>query len=170
MTGPQQRGRDPQPLSRGGEVALIALAAALLLLALAALLGLGVAAALLGGGWVWPAGSQQTGPVLRGLLTGRPGTGLPPPVAARVPGPAGVYGCVAATELLTVGFGVAAVVLGWRYHRPRDARRGMATRGEAAQVLGWSRLHAARAILRPDLTGPRAPDAGSRGAVRGGAW
>ena len=41
----------------------------------------------------------------------------------------------------------------WRYHWPSDARRGMATRTEAAQVLGRSRLRAARTIIRPDLYG-----------------
>lgn len=155
MTSPQQR-RDPQPMSRGGEVALVALAGVLLMLALAALAGMGAAAALAGGGWVWPHGSDTISAVLRGLLTGHPGQGLPPELAGRVPGRAAVYSGVAAAELVMLALASAGGVLFWRYHRPGDARRGMATRSEAAQVLGRSRLRAARAIIRPDLHGPAA--------------
>ena len=155
MTNPQQR-RDPQPMGRGGEVALVALAGVLMLLGMAALAGLGVAATLAGGGWVWPHGTDTIGSVLGGLLTGHPGRGLPPELAARVPGPVAVYSGVAVAELAMLVVTTAGGVLFWRYHRPGDARRGMATRGEAAQVLGRSRLRAARAIIRPDLSGPPA--------------
>ena len=155
MTSPQQR-RDPQPMRRSGEVALVALAAVLMLLGFAALAGLGAAAALAGGGWVWPHGTDTIGSVLAGLLTGHPGGGLPPELAARVPGPVAVYSGVAVAELAMLVVTTAGGVLFWRYHRPGDARRGMATRGEAAQVLGRSRLRAARAIIRPDLHGPAA--------------
>ena len=155
MTSPQQR-RDPQPLARGGELTLIALTGVLLLLALAALAGLGAAAALAGGGWVWPDGADTSGAVLGGLLTGHPGRGLPARLAGRVPGPAAVYGGVVIAELVMLTLAGVGAALFWRYHRPGDARRGMATRGEAAQVLGRSRLRAARAIIRPDLHGPAA--------------
>ena len=155
MTSPQQR-RDPQPLARGGEVTLVALTGVLMLLALAALAGLGAAAALAGGGWVWPHGVGTGGAVLAGLLTGHPGRGLPPALAGRVPGPAAVYSGVVIAELLTLTVAGVGARLFWRYHRPGDARRGMATRGEAAQVLGRSRLRTARAIIRPDLHGPAA--------------
>ena len=155
MTSPQQR-RDPQPLARGGEVVLVAFAAVLLLLGMAALAGLGAAAALDGGGWVWPHGNDTMGAVLTGLPTGDAGRGLPPKLAARVPGMAAVYSGVAVAELVVLTVTGAGGVLFWRYHRPGDARRGMATRGEAAQVLGRSRLRAARGIVRPDLHGPAA--------------
>ena len=143
-------------MARGGEVALVALAGVLMLLGTAALAGLGAAAALAGGGWVWPHGSDTIGAVLAGLLSGHPGRGLPPELAARVPGPAAVYIGVAVAELVMLTVAAVAGVLFWRYHRPGDARRGMATRGEAARVLGRSRLRAARAIIRPDLHGPAA--------------
>ncbi len=155
MTSPQQR-RDPQPLARGGEVALVALAGVLMLVGMTALAGLGAAAALAGGGWVWPHGSDTIGVVLAGLLSGHPGRGLPPELAARVPGPVAVYSGVAVAELVMLIVAGVGGVLFWRYHRPGDARRGMATRGEAARVLGRSRLRAARAIIRPDLYGPAA--------------
>ena len=148
-------------MARGGEVALVALAGLLLLLAMAALAGLGGAAALVGGGWVWPHGSDIIGSVLAGLLTGHPGRGLPPELAARVPGPSAVYSGVAVAELVMLTVAGVVGVLFWHYHRPGDARRGMATRGEAAQVLGRSRLRADRAIIRPDLHSPA-----TRGARR----
>jgi len=75
MTMPSQRQRDPVPWSRGGEVALVAIAAVLLALALAALLGLALASACFGGGWVWPHGADTIGRVLGGLLSGHPGRG-----------------------------------------------------------------------------------------------
>lgn len=151
MTSQQHRSRDPQPISRGGEAALVALAGGLLLLAVAALTGLGVAAALFGGGWVWPRGADTIGRVLAGLLTGHPGRGLEPAPTGKVPGQLAVYGCIAAAEVALLGLATVGAVLGWRYHRPGDSRRGMATRAEAAQVLGQTRLWHARTIIRPDL-------------------
>lgn len=153
----QARRRDPQPMSRGGELALVMAAGAMLALALAALLGLGLASALWGSGWVWPAGSDTIGAVLGGIVGGAPGAGLPGPLRARVPGQAVVYSCIAGTELLMLTVAGTAGVLIWRYHRPVDARRGMATRAEAEQVLGLSRLRSTKAIIRPDLHGRLAP-------------
>ena len=150
-TYPSQRRRDPQPLNRGGEVALVALAAALLAVSLAALAGLGCAALITGGGWVWPHGTTAATRVLGGLLTGRPGRGLPPRQGARVPGPVLTYGCVVVCELALLVVSILGGVLYLRWHRPGDARGGMATRAEAEAVLGVSRLRGARAIIRPDL-------------------
>jgi hypothetical protein len=153
-------------MSRGGEVGLVVLAAVLLLLALAALIGLGSASALFGGGWVWPSGSDTAGQVLAGLLTGEPGRGLPAPMPTRVPGSVAVYSSVAAAELLMLAAAGSVAALFWRYHRPGDARGGMATRSEAQQVLGRSRLRQARTIIRPDLYGTTGPSTLSgRGVV-----
>ncbi len=115
----------------------------LLLLAPAALTGLG--------GWVWPESQDSTGEVLGGLLRGQPGRGLPSRLRDRVPGPGALYSTVAVAELLHAALATAGGRVFWRYHRPTDARRGMATRTEAAQVLGRRRLRAARTIIRPDL-------------------
>lgn len=145
------RQRDPQPVTRQGELALVVVAGIVYGLTWVAMVGLGLAAEVFGGGWFLPA-SEGTIAVMAGLLSGHPERGLTPDLAARVPGPVEVYSCVVGLELLAVTVGVAGAVLVARYRRPGDARRGMATRYEAAQVLGVRRLRAARAVIRPDLT------------------
>ena len=70
MASPQERYRDPQPLGRDAEIALVVFCGVLVVLSLAALTGLGVASALAGGGWVWPTGGDTIGQVLAGLLSG----------------------------------------------------------------------------------------------------
>lgn len=151
MTMPNQRQRDPMAWSRGGEVAVVVIAAVLLALALAALLGLALASACFGGGWVWPHGADTIGRVLGGLLSGHPGLGLATADAVRVPGRGAVYGCVAASEVLLIAAAIAAAVLALRWIRPGDARRGMASRFEAQRVLGQSRLRESARLIRPDL-------------------
>jgi len=42
-------------------------------------------------------------------------------------------------------------MLALRWTRPGDARRGMASRFEAQQVLGQSRLRESARLIRPDL-------------------
>lgn len=153
MTTPYQRRRDPQPMSQGWETAVAAVGGALVGLGLAALSGLGVASVLFGGGWVWPHGTDTIGHVIGGILSGHPGRGLPAPQSQLVAAPGAVYACVAVCELLAVGLAVLAGVLFARYYRPGDARGGMASRSEAAQVLDVSTLRDAKDIIRPDLHG-----------------
>src|SRR3954452_1104681 len=101
MTTPSQRRRDPQPISRGWELAAAA-GGALIAVALAALAGLGLASALWGDGWVWPHGTETVIHVLGGLLHGNPGRGLPLDQLRQVAGPVPVYACVAVAELVVV--------------------------------------------------------------------
>src|SRR3954447_24651377 len=155
MTTPPQPRRDPQPISRGWELAAAAVGGALVAVALAALTGLGLASALWGDGWVWPHGTETLIHVLGGLLHGDPGRGLPPDQLRQVAGPVPVYTCVAAAELVLVTAAVISAVLISRYRRPGDARGGMATRGEAEQALGLRQLRAGRAGIRPDRSPPR---------------
>ena len=157
MTAPQQRRRNPQPIGQGWETAVAILGSALLVLGLTALCGLGAASALFGRGWVWPHGTTAMGHVIGGLLAGHPGKGLDPRQARLVAGPVTVYLCIAASELTAIAAAITGAVLVTRYRRPGDARGGMATRGEAEQALGMSRLRAARQIIRPDLYGANAP-------------
>jgi hypothetical protein len=151
VTTPHQRRRDPSLLSRGWEVAVATIGGALIGLTLAALLGLGLASALWGDGWVWPHGTDTIGHVLGGLLGGHPGRGLPPAQARRAASPVPVYICVALCELALVALSITAAALVARYRRPGDARGGMASRRDAEQALGRSRLRAAKEIIRPDL-------------------
>lgn len=161
MTTPARR-RDPQPIGRGWELAVVVAGGALVAVALAALAGLGVASALWGGGWVWPQGTDTVMRVLGGLLSGHPGRGLPPDQLGRVAGHLPVYAVVVAAELVLLTAAVIAAVLVSRHRRPGDARGGMATRREAEQALGLRQLRAARAVIRPD----RYPSGTDRGHLR----
>src|SRR3954451_3627426 len=102
MTTPPQPRRDPQPISRGWELAAAALGGAVIAVALAALAGLGLASALWGDGWVWPHGTETVIHVLGGLLHGDPGRGLPPGQLRQVAGPVPVYACVVVAELVVL--------------------------------------------------------------------
>jgi hypothetical protein len=161
MTTPSRR-RDPQPISRGWELAVVAVGGALIAVALAALVGLGLGSALWGGGWVWPLGTETVTHVLGGLLSGDPGRGLPPDQLRQVAEPLQVYTCVAVAELVLLTVAVITAVLAARHRRPGDARGGMATRREAEQALGLNQLRAGRAVIRPD----RYPSRSDRGHLR----
>lgn len=158
---PGQRQRDPQPLGRAGETALVALCAVLVAVSLAALAGLGIASWIAGGGWVWPHGTSTITHVLGGLAGGRPGQGLPPALDRRVASAPVVYTAVAVSELLLMVLAALAWGAVARWVRPGDARRGMATRAEAAAALGAGRLRDVRAILRPDMYGTSLPTSGA---------
>src|SRR3954449_6850377 len=155
MTTPAQRRRDPQPISRGWELAAAAAGGPPIAVALAALAGLGLASALWGDGWVWPHGTETVIHVLGGLLHGDPGRGLPRDQLRQVAAPIPVYACVAAAELVLLTTVVISAVLISRYRRPGDARGGMATRREAEQALGLRQLRTGRAVIRPDRYPPR---------------
>lgn len=149
MTTPARR-RDPQPISRGWELAVATVGGTLIAVSLAAVFGLGVASVLWGGGWVWPHGTETITEVIAGLLHGEPGRGLPPDQRRLIAGPTATYACIAVAEFtLCAGAAVFGVLIS-RYRRPGDARSGMATRGEAEQALGISQLRAGRAVIRPD--------------------
>jgi hypothetical protein len=149
---PEQRQHDPDPIGRGWEAALSAVLITLVAAALAALVGQGLAAAMVGGGWVWPhGGNGQLVRAFVGLLAGRPGEGLGHADAARLPGTTAVYACVASCEGVLVVMLVALGIAWSRYRRPPDARRGMATRAEAAHVLGMAQLRSILPIVRPDI-------------------
>lgn len=151
LPAPTARRRDPQPLTHGWELPLLVLVVAAACFGVAALAGQGIAAAVAGGGWVWPSGQGATGRGVWGLLTGVPGVGLTADEAARVPAPWLVYVGVAAAEAVMLAAAAGVLLLARRWWLPNDPRRGLATRWQAAAVLGARRLHGERAVLRPDL-------------------
>lgn len=156
MTGPLRGRRDPQPVTRGWELAVAVAGAVLVLLVMAALLGLGLAAAFWGDGWVWPAATESVTAVVGGLLTGRPGRGLPPAELIRVAGPLATYACVGVAEVALFASAVLGGVLARRRFGTNGARGGFATRAEATRALGVRQLRDARAVIRPDRYGPTA--------------
>lgn len=150
MTAPYQQRRDPQPISQGWEVAVVIITGVLVIAALAAVIGLGLASGIVGGGWVWPHDKSAIGHVVGGVLTGHPGRGLDVRQSRLAASPAFAYVGIAACEIVATALSVAVGVMITRYRRPVDARSGMASRGEAIQVLGLSGLRSARTIIRPD--------------------
>ena len=149
------RRRDPQPLAQGWEVPVLAVIALTASVGAAALAGRGVAAAVAGGGWVWPVDGRTAMAGVAGLVTGSPGAGLTPAQVHRLPAGWVVYVGAGLGEVAAVLALVAAGMIARRWWQPNDPSRGMATRAQAAQVLGVRRLRSARAILRPDLYPPR---------------
>jgi len=72
---------------------------------------------------VWPHGADMAGRVLGGILTGRPGHGLPPRAAARV-APDRRYTGIAVCEALLGAVAGLGWWLGAGWYRPADARGG----------------------------------------------
>ena len=149
MSAPLRRVRDPQPVGRGWEIALIAITIVLSVVAGAALVGVGAAAAIWGDGWVWPATAGDVGPAVVGLVEGRPGAAYPETQVARMAGLAPTYALVITCEAVLIAAGV--VVVSAVIERSRAARSGMATGRQAEQALGVSGLRAAGPVIRPDL-------------------
>ncbi|SDG20123.1 hypothetical protein [Klenkia brasiliensis] len=149
MSAPLRRVRDPQPVGRGWEIALIAITVVLSVVAGGALVGVGLAAAIWGDGWVWPATAGDIPPAVAGLVEGHPGAAYPETQVARMAGPTPTYVVVITCEavLIVAGALLVSAVVG----RSRAARNGMATRRQAEQALGVSGLRAARQVIRPDL-------------------
>lgn len=152
-----ERRRDPYPWS--WEIpAVIGLTVAMVVL-LGIQVGRSVANMVAGAGWTWPA--ADTGLVsspfgsafwssLPGVLSGDSQAGLPEPAPTGLAGPA----------LLWIGLGLAEVLFltltvwaGLRFYlRWGPGRmRGMASAGEAENLLGVTRLRKVAALVRPDL-------------------
>ena len=133
-----QRERRHNPYPWTWEIPVGFACAVLLVLAVGVHLGNGFAHLTSGQGWTWPAQSQLFASIPTILNS------------AATTSPAGVHAWVMAVELLLIGGLGWATLASW--HRWGPSRlKGVATRDQAEQVLGVSRLRKVAPIVRPDL-------------------
>jgi hypothetical protein len=146
-----QRRTNPYPWT--WEPAVAAVLSAVLVATLGVHLGRSLAVAAAGYGWHW-VGTDQLFRSLPGILTGHPDAGLPTLTSGVQP--VALAAWIATVELALL---VAATIGGKRLWERWGSGRilGMATRDEAEQVLGVTRLHYVRRIVRPDLYPVRRP-------------
>lgn len=144
----RERRHDPYPLT--WEIPVAALVAVVLVLVLGVHLGRATAVALAGEGWGWSARSDVFVTLPR-VLSGAAHTGLPGGQGSHTD--AGLLRwCITVVELLLVVLCVVLVKVGLLRWGPWRVQ-GMATRSDAEQLLGVSRLRAYRSVIRPDLHG-----------------
>ena len=143
------RRHDPYPWN--WELPLGLLAATLLLMTTGVHLGRAIANLLAGGGWQFPARADLFTTVID-VLAGDAAAGLPlatDPVASR----AALTVSIVLTELAIVV--ISVLVLKSVLDRWGPGRmKGMASRAEAEQLLGVTRLRRNSAVIRPDLYRP----------------
>ena len=145
-----QRARRNDPYPFTWEIPAAIIAGVLLVLVLGVYLGRAVANLVAGAGWAWPARAELFA-ALPSVLGGDAGAGLPAPL----PGGAGqtaLWAWIGATEILLVALLVWALKVGLDRWGPRRVQ-GMATRAQAEQMLGRTRLRKASTVVRPDLYG-----------------
>ncbi|HET7477101.1 MAG TPA: hypothetical protein VFJ97_13900 [Dermatophilaceae bacterium] len=147
-----QRSRRTNPYPVTWEIPLAAAAAAVLLLVLGVHAGRAGANLIAGAGPTLPA-REALFTSLGGVLNGHADAGLTG-VSGRVAGPVAVQVWVAVTEALVLALIVRAGKMSLDRWGPRRVH-GMATRNEAEQLLGRSRLRRAAALVRPDLYAKR---------------
>ncbi len=144
-----QRERRHNPYPWTWEIPLGVTCAVLLVLAVGVHLGNGLAHLTSGQGWTWPAPAQLFASI-PAVLNSAATTSL-----------VGVHAWVLVVELLLTGGLAWAGVAGW--HRWGPSRlKGVATRNQAEQVLGVTRLRKVAPIIRPDLHLVRHSTGGNR--------
>ena len=145
-----QRSRRGDPYPFTWEIPAAIIASVLLVLALGVHIGRAGANLLAGAGWGWPAQAELFRS-LPGTLAGDGGAGLPGTYHGGA-GQTAVWTSIGVTEMLVL------ILLGWAFKIGLDRWgpqrvQGMATRAEAEQMLGRTRLRKASAVVRPDLYG-----------------
>lgn len=129
------------------EIPLAVVCAILFVGVVACQLGRSLANWFAGTGWLWPTPDRLMTSV-PSLLAGDAAAGLPD--ARHTASAAALWGWLTVVGLLTV-IGVTVVSL-WAWGRWGPVRmRGMATIGEAHQLIGLDRLWSVRHVVRPDL-------------------
>ena len=168
-----QRARQHDPYPWTWEIPLAVVVAFLLCLIFGAQLGHSLANFNAGAGWTWPA-RETLFRSLGGVLTGDAGAGLTP---AEQAGPLATSRAVRVWLILTETLVVAVTVwaLVWVLRRWGPGRmKGMASREEAEQLLGRTRIRRVAHVVRPDhakrrwtlLAGrPRGPKTNARAAL-----
>ncbi len=146
----QDRLRNPHPWTYEIPLAIV------LLLVLVAVLGVhtgrAVANLVAGGGWGWPPATELFSS-LPGLWAGDAAAGLADP--GTVASPRSLRTWVLLTQALNLIGWLALALVAYRRWGP-GRLRGMASRAEAATLLGMLRLRKHRAVIRPDLYGKAA--------------
>ncbi|AXH96007.1 hypothetical protein [Ornithinimicrobium avium] len=143
----QDRLKNPHPWTY--EIPLAIAVTLVLVAVLGVHTGRAVANLLAGGGWGWPPATELFSSI-PGLWHGDAGAGLTNPGVVAEPGPLRAW-ALSTTALTLVHALILAVVV---YRRWGPGRlRGMASRTEAASLLGRPRLRKHRAVIRPDLFG-----------------
>jgi hypothetical protein len=141
----QDRLKNPHPWTY--EIPLAIVLTLVLLAVLGVHTGRAVANLLAGGGWGWPPATELF-TSLPGLLRGDSGAGLSDPDVVADPSSVRVW--ILITQAVNLLGLIALSVMAHRRWGP-GRLRGMATRAEAATLLGLPRLRRDRAIIRPDL-------------------
>ena len=145
-----QRSRRGDPYPFTWEIPAAIIASVLLVLVLGAHIGRAAANLLAGAGWGWPAQAELFRS-LPGVLGGDGGAGLPGTYHEGA-GRSALWTWIGVTELLLAGLLASALMIGLDRWGPQRVQ-GMATRAEAEQMLGRTRLRKASAVVRPDLYG-----------------
>ena len=142
-----QRERRHNPYPWTWEIPVGIASAVLLVLAVGVHLGNSLAHLTTGRGWTWPPASKRFASLP--AVIGNPADGV------------GVHTWIVTVELLLLS-GLSWIAV-WAWQRFGPSRlKGVATREQAEQVLGRTRLHKVAGIVRPDLHPTRRP----RGAHR----
>ncbi len=131
-----QRERRHNPYPWTWEIPVAIACAVLLVLAVGVHLGNGLAHLTSGHGWTWPATAQ--------LFTSLP------TILNTSPDAVGVRAWIIAVELALFASLAWTAIWGWQRWGPARLK-GVATRDQAEQVLGLTRLHKVARIVRPDL-------------------
>ena len=145
-----QRSRRGDPYPFTWEIPAAIIASVLLVLVLGVHIGRAGANLLAGAGWGWPAQAELFRS-LPGILGGDGGAGLPGTYHG-VAGQTALWASIGVTEMLLLILLASALKTGLDRWGPQRVQ-GMATRAEAEQMLGRTRLRKASAVVRPDLYG-----------------
>ena len=144
----RSRRHDPYPFT--WEIPAAITAGALLVLVLGIHIGRAGANLLAGAGWAWPDRAELFAS-LPGVLAGDSGAGLPHALHGGA-GQSALWTSIGAAELLLLILLGCAFKIGLDRWGPQRVQ-GMATRAQAEEMLGRTRLRKASAVVRPDLYG-----------------